>query len=152
MTATNELTIGWKEWGALPELGIDHIHMKTDTGAKTSAIHTIDFDLYEKDNQEWVRFTVAPIQDDSDTTVECHLPVQDKRIVTNSGGMRSHRIVVETLLKIGSHERRIELTLACRKKMKFRMLLGRQAMRGITVKPDKSHLIKRSRSIDCPKS
>jgi len=59
--------------------------------------------------------------------------------------MRSHRIVVETLLKIGSHERRIELTLACRKKMKFRMLLGRQAMRGITVKPDKSHLIKRSR-------
>ncbi|MCX7546015.1 ATP-dependent zinc protease family protein [Marinicella gelatinilytica] len=142
MTEQKQLTIGWKEWGALPELGIDHIHMKTDTGAKTSAIHTVDYALYEKHNEEWVRFVVAPIQDDDDTTVECHLPVQDKRTVTNSGGIKSHRIVVETLLQIGNSQRRIELTLACRRKMKFRMLLGRQAMSDILVKPDKAHLIK----------
>lgn len=142
MTEQTQLTIGWKEWGALPELGIDHIHMKTDTGAKTSAIHTIRYNLYEKDDEEWVRFLVAPIQDDDDTWVECHLPVQDKRTVTNSGGIKSHRIVVETLLQIGNHQRRIELTLACRRKMKFRMLLGRQAMSDMLVRPDKAHLIK----------
>ncbi len=142
MTDNKQLTIGWKEWGALPELGIQRIHMKTDTGAKTSAIHTIEYGLYEQDNEEWVRFVVAPIQDDDDTRVECHLPVKDKRTVTNSGGMKTHRIVVETLLQIGDWQRRIELTLACRKKMKFRMLLGRQAMHGMQVRPDHAHLIK----------
>ena len=142
MTDNTQLTIGWKEWGALPELGIDYIHIKTDTGAKTSAIHTVDYSLYEKNNEEWVRFVVAPIQDDDETTIECHLPVQDKRTVTNSGGMKSHRIVVETTLQLGHHQRRIELTLASRKKMKFRMLLGRQAMTDIMVRPDKAHLIK----------
>ena len=145
MNKEQQLTIGWKEWGALPELGIEHIHMKTDTGAKTSAIHTVDYSLYEKDNEEWVRFVVSPIQDDDDTRVECHLPVKDKRTVTNSGGMKTHRIVVETLWQIGAHQRRIELTLACRKKMKFRMLLGRQAMRDIAVKPDQAHLIKQTK-------
>src|SRR5690554_7298859 len=114
MTDNKQLTIGWKEWGALPELGIQRIHMKTDIGAKTSAIHTIEYGLYEQDNEEWVRFVVAPIQDDDDTRVECHLPVKDKRTVTNSGGMKTHRIVVETLLQIGDWQRRIELTLACR--------------------------------------
>lgn len=141
MNNNKELTIGWKEWGALPELGIQRIHMKTDTGAKTSAIHTVDYQLYENNHEEWVRFTVAPVQDDDDTRIECQLPVKDKRTVTNSGGMKTHRIVVETLLQIGDWQRPIELTLACRKKMKFRMLLGRQAMRDVCVKPDQAHLI-----------
>ncbi|GAA4822597.1 ribosomal protein S6 modification protein [Marinicella pacifica] len=142
MNEQKQLIIGWKEWGALPELGIQRIHMKTDTGAKTSAIHTIEYALYEKDDEEWVRFVVAPVQDDDDSQIECHLPVKDKRTVTNSGGMKTHRIVVETLLHIGDLQKRIELTLACRKKMKFRMLLGRQAMQGMSVRPDKAHLIK----------
>jgi len=145
MMKNKQLTIGWKEWGALPDLGIDHIHIKTDTGAKTSAIHTVAYKLYEKDNEEWVHFMVAPIQDDDDTQVECHLPVKDKRTVTNSGGSKSHRIVVETSLHIGDQTRLIELTLACRKKMKFRMLLGRQAMRDMMVKPDQAHLIKQTK-------
>jgi len=144
MINEKQLTIGWKEWGALPDLGIDHIHIKTDTGAKTSAIHTVDYNLYEQDNEEWVRFVVAPIQDDDDILIECHLPVKDKRTVTNSGGAKSHRIVVETNLIIGGQSRLVELTLACRKKMKFRMLLGRQAMHDIMVKPDHAHLTKQT--------
>jgi hypothetical protein len=134
------MELGWKEYAALPELGVDRIHMKIDTGAKTSAIHTMKNTLFTRDKKQWVRFILAPYQDDDDTTIECECPVRDQRTVTSSNGHRSERIVIETVMELGSVKRRIEITLVCRKKMKFRMLLGRQAMKGMVVRPELSHL------------
>lgn len=140
MTDKNTIKVGWKEYAALPELGVERIHVKIDTGAKTSAIHTLKNKVFLKGSHQWVKFTLAPHQDDDDTTIECELPVKDQRIITSSNGHKSERIVIETPLIIGGEERLIELTLVCRRKMKFRMLLGRQAMRGMVVVPNKSHL------------
>lgn len=140
MTDKKYIELGWKEYAALPELGVDRIHVKIDTGAKTSAIHTLQNKLFKKNQQSWVRFTLAPHQDDDDTTIECEMPVKDQRTVTSSNGHKSERIVIETKMVIGGAERQIELTLVCRKKMKFRMLLGRQAMQGMVVNPKMSHL------------
>ncbi len=140
MTDNKTIELGWKEYAALPELGVDRIHVKVDTGAKTSAIHTLKNKVFKKNNQSWVRFTLAPYQEDDDTTLVCEMPVKDQRTITSSNGHKSERIVIETKLVIGDVERQIELTLVCRKKMKFRMLLGRQAMQGMVVKPKMSHL------------
>ena len=140
MTEKKTIELGWKEYAALPELGIDRIHVKIDTGARTSAIHTLSNKLFSKGKQPWVRFILAPHQDDDDTTIECEMPVKDQRTITSSNGHKSERIVIETKLIIGGVERQIELTLVCRRKMKFRMLLGRQAMQGMIVKPKMSHL------------
>ncbi|MGJ8663239.1 MAG: ATP-dependent zinc protease family protein [Marinicella sp.] len=140
MTEKNTIKVGWKEYAALPELGVERIHVKIDTGAKTSAIHTLKNKLYLKGNQQWVKFTLAPHQDDDDTTIDCDMPVKDQRIITSSNGHRSERIVIETLLVIGNSERLIEVTLVCRRKMKFRMLIGRQAMQDMEVIPKKAHL------------
>lgn len=140
MTSKKTLEVGWKEYAALPDLGIDRIHVKIDTGAKTSAIHTLKYKVFKKGSQRWVKFTIAPYQDDDDTTIECEVPVKDQRIVTSSNGHQSERLVIETHLIIGSDKRLIELTLVCRRTMKFRMLLGRQAMLGMIVKPSMSHL------------
>ena len=136
----HELQVGWKEYAALPELNVDRIHVKIDTGAKTSAIHTLSHKVFTRGKQQWVRFVLAPYQDDDDTTLECECPVKDQRVVTSSNGQTSERIVIETQMVMGSLRRDIEVTLVCRQKMRFRMLLGRQAMKGVLVRPDQSHL------------
>jgi len=140
MSEKEILELGWKEYAALPELGVDRIHIKVDTGARTSAIHTLKHKTFHKGKKQWVRFTLVPHQDDDDTTIECEAPIKDQRTVTSSNGHTSDRVVIETDIVIGSFKRRIELTLVCRKKMRFRMLLGRQAMQGMVVKPSQSHL------------
>lgn len=140
------IQVGWKEYAALPGLGIDRIHVKIDTGAKTSAIHAVKHKLYKKENQHWVKAHLAPYQDDDDTLVICDLPVKDQRVVTSSNGHKSERIVVETKLVIGGTERMIELTLSSRDTLKFRMLLGRQAMQNLVVIPSQAHLTTKQKS------
>lgn len=133
------ITIGWREWGALPELGIDAIHMKVDTGAKTSCLHAFQLEPFDKDGQPWLRIFMHPDQDSLREHV-CEAPVFEQRAVTDSGGHTEIRYVIKTQLKLGAFEQTVELTLTNRDTMKFRMLLGRQAMRGhFIVNPEASH-------------
>lgn len=131
--------VGWREWVALPALGIEAIKAKLDTGAKTSALHVRDQELYEADGMLWVRFRTHPFQRDDRTVVRCAAPLIDRRWVRNSGGTRERRNVITTLLGIGGETWEMELTLASRDEMGFRMLVGREAMRGrIIVDPAQS--------------
>ena len=137
---TNKITVGWREWLALPELGIDKIKAKVDTGARTSCIHAFRVEEFTQEEQVWVRFWVHPIQDDNDTEIQCQAKVIDQRTVTDSGGHQEQRYVIQTQLLIGGQQWPIEATLTNRDTMKFRMLLGRTAMAGrIVVDPELSH-------------
>jgi hypothetical protein len=134
--------IGWREWMSLPELGIEHIKVKVDTGARTSALHAFYVEPFKYQEKQWVRFRVHPQQRDSETVVECEAPVKDRRMVTDSGGHREHRYIIETTLSLGTMEWQAELTLTNRDNMKFRMLLGRTALEGkYFVNPAASYMI-----------
>lgn len=121
--------IGWREWVALPDLGINHIKAKIDTGARTSALHAIDIRITGKGNRKTVNFRIHPLQRDTQRTVSCRARLLDYRWVRSSNGRRELRPVIRTALSILDQEWEIEVTLTSRDLMGFRMLLGREAVR-----------------------
>jgi len=132
--------LGWREYVDLPDLEIVGVKAKIDTGAKTSCIHAFSVETFEKNNEVWVRFGVHPYQGDKVTEVWCESLVVDYREVTDSGGHMEMRYVIASKLVIGQHEFEAELTLTNRDNMRFRMLLGRRAMKGrFTVNPGASY-------------
>ncbi len=98
---TNRTIIGWREWLALPSLGIPAIKAKVDTGARTSALHTFDLSTFESDGHEYVKFRIHPLQKRTDIEIECTAPVIDRRVVRDSGGHAEERIVIKTDLSLG---------------------------------------------------
>ncbi|MFC0117622.1 ATP-dependent zinc protease [Pseudoalteromonas xiamenensis] len=136
-----QFQVGWREWLALPELGLDRIKAKIDTGARTSCLHAFEVTPFKKNGEQWVEFWIHPHQNDTETTLRCEAKVKDSRVVTDSGGHRERRFVIESMLEIADHRWPIEITLTNRDSMKFRMLLGRTAMNGrIIVDPAASFL------------
>lgn len=136
-------TVGWREWLALPELGIAGIKVKLDTGARTSALHTHTLDIDTQNGTPRVRFSVHPLHK-SDRLVDCRAPLIDERWVTDSGGHRELRPVIRTVVQLGTELWSVEMTLTRRDNMRFHMLLGRTAMRGrFRVDPGQSYVLGR---------
>jgi hypothetical protein len=137
------IQVGWREWFSLPELGIEKIKAKIDTGARTSALHAFFVEPYMENDQPMIHFGVRRLQKRNKIWVDCVYPVHDYREVCDSGGHREMRYVIYTPIRLGERTWPIEMTLTNRDTMKFRMLLGRSAMRGMTVNPNHSYLFGR---------
>jgi hypothetical protein len=136
--------IGWREWVSLPDLGIARIKAKIDTGARTSALHAFHVKHTRVNGVDGLRIGVHPLQRRTDIEHFFFAPIVDQRWVTDSGGHREKRYVIESRLALDGFSWPIELTLTNRDSMRFRLLLGRTAMRGrIMIQPDKSYLLGR---------
>lgn len=137
----DRLLVGWREWVGLPDLGIAHLKAKVDTGARTSALHAHDLELVDRDGRTWARFEVHPHQYDDGDAVAVELPLIDHREVRPSSGEPEERPVVTTTLVLAGRPVDVEVTLARRDAMGFRMLVGREALRqGFLVDPSASYL------------
>ena len=121
--------IGWREWVKLPDLGVGRIKVKVDTGARSSALHAFDVEEFTKDGETWVRFKIHPDQRNSKRTVNAEAKILDYRLVKNTGGKSTKRPVIITNVSLLGITWPVELTLANRDEMGFRMLLGREAIR-----------------------
>lgn len=140
--------VGWREWVSLPDLGIPQIKTKVDTGARTSALHAFYVTPFERDGVAWVRFGVHPLQSSTSSAVDCEARVKAVRTVTDSGGHKELRHVIESTMMINGREQVIELTLTDRETMRFRMLLGRRALkRHFVVDSSKSFVLGGSTSL-----
>ncbi|NES88034.1 MULTISPECIES: ATP-dependent zinc protease family protein [Okeania] len=138
--------IGWREWIALPEIGITKIKAKIDTGARTSSLHAFDIETFEIDGKPRVKFKINPQQRDTNQTVIAEAELIDERNVRSSSGQAELRPVILTEVNLMQKKWQVELTLTNRELMGFRMLLGRQAVRGIfLINPGKSYLDKKAK-------
>lgn len=122
--------IGWREWVALPELGITTIKVKVDSGARSSSLHAYEVRTFERDGKKWVHFKVHPLQRSTKKTVVVEAEVLEFRSVKSSSGVAQMRPVIITEIELLGERWPVELTLASRDNMGFRMLLGREAFRG----------------------
>ncbi|MBU1004043.1 MAG: ATP-dependent zinc protease [Proteobacteria bacterium] len=134
------MLIGWREIVAFPEWGIPGLKAKIDSGAKTSALHVFEPEVFERDGKRFVRFQIHPLQNSDLVSLPCEAELVERRKVTNSGGQSQRRYVVRTVIELAGRHWPIELTLTNRDKMKYRMLLGRSAMSGeLLVDPQLSY-------------
>ncbi|MBP7710097.1 MAG: ATP-dependent zinc protease [Rickettsiales bacterium] len=141
MQITKE-AIGWKEWFGLDCLSLPAIKGKIDTGAKTSSLHAFNIESFYIENVEYVKFDIHPLQKNKKLFRTCVARVIDQRMVSDSSGKKEKRFVIKSDLRIGKTKIKIELTLANRDTMAYRMLLGREAIKlaKMLVDPSKSFL------------
>jgi ribosomal protein S6--L-glutamate ligase len=126
--AEDKIIVGSQEWCGFPELGVPAMKARVDSGATTSSIHAFNIHPFKRHGESWVSFEVHPLQGNRRTTLKCEAKVVDRRMIKNSSGITEKRYVISTPLSLGYRVWDIELTLANRDSMGFRMLLGRQAM------------------------
>lgn len=138
MAKKQKQTIGHWEWVSLPDWGIGPIKAKVDTGAASSALHVKNIKRLA-DNQ--VQFTVVG---GKDTTSHVTLTAPVSRITTvkSSNGQKEDRYFVKTTLQLGNLNKVVEISLAKRQGMRFRMLLGRKTLAGdVLIDPAKKNLL-----------
>jgi hypothetical protein len=137
-----KFVIGWREWVALPDFGVSRMKCKIDTGARTSALHATAIRYFDSEaGLPMVRFKIHPDQRRARHTIVAEAPFIEKRLVRNSGGVTEYRPVIRTHVELAGVCWPLEITLARRELMGFRMLLGRQAMAGrFVVDPNRSYL------------
>ncbi len=129
------MTIGWREWAEFPEWGC-RLKAKADTGARSSAIDCAEITELPGDR---VRFTIRLDRKDKKLiTLEEFIVARKK--VRSSSGLPTNRIFVETQLRLAGVEKRVIVSLVCRKTMIHRMLLGREALaKDFVVDPSVDH-------------
>ncbi|MBI9107791.1 MAG: ATP-dependent zinc protease [Spirochaetales bacterium] len=129
MKRASSPVIGWREWVGLPDLGIPKIKVKVDTGARSSSLHASNLRNFKKDGEQWVRFHIHPTQRKKDLVIEAESRIIEYRSVRSSSGKATVRPVIITNVEILGLTWPVEITLASRDEMGFRMLLGREAVR-----------------------
>jgi len=133
-------TLGWREWVRIPELGIRRIKAKVDTGARSSCLHAFDVEIIKGEQGSRVRFKVAPRQRTEDLLVQAEASLLEYREIRSSTGHKTNRPVIRIPIRLAGQTFEIDLTLVDRSEMGFRMLLGREALRGrFIVDPARSY-------------
>ncbi|MDF1646996.1 MAG: RimK/LysX family protein [Legionellaceae bacterium] len=128
MEVHHKLLIGRSEWCALPILNIPLIKAKIDTGAKTSALHAFNIVCDDINGQQCVHYDIHPLQGNNTVIVRCTSLVIDQRVIMSSNGHKESRYVISTSLSLGKKSWPVELTLSNRDPLRFRLLLGREAL------------------------
>ncbi len=143
MTQHEKQMVGITELCDLPELEISGLHVRVDTGAKTSSLHVDNLQEFDKNKELWISFDIHPDYHNVDKIVRREAKVKAIRSIKSSNAIKEHRYVIDTQITLGDDSWTIELTLTDRSGMTYLMLLGREAMQGrLIVDPELEYVLK----------
>jgi len=123
------MTLGWRERVGLPQLGIERLRAKLDTGARSSALHVDSLETFMRDDAVWLRFGVSQGRH-ALHGMTCEAPALGRRVVTNSSGHRAERWFIRSQVRLAGQCFEAEISLTDRRGMRFPLLLGRTALHG----------------------
>lgn len=119
---------GWVEKAVIEELDAE-VKVKLDSGALTSSMHAEEIERFERDGEEWVRFTIG-LEDERDgdfVEQEFEKPLYRSLKVIGAGGS-DRRPVVLLRLCIGDRVYEEQFSLRDRSEMNYPVLLGRRTI------------------------
>jgi len=138
----DKLTVGALEFCSLPDLEIKNLHMRVDTGAKTSSLHVDNIQEFDRKGKRWVSFDIHPDYHHVEEVVRREAKVKSMRTIKMANEVSEKRYVIDTRIILKNHEWPIELNLTDRSNMTYLMLLGREAMAGrVIVDPGEEYLL-----------
>ncbi len=136
---SSQPTIGWREWLALPELGVGCLKSKIDTSRRASRLHATHLRTVSIDGEMIVRFRIYPMTQDPRLSLEAEAPVVDERFLTAADGRLELCPVVRTRLTLGRTSWPQDLLLVDQAVEAYRLILGRHALHGrFVVDPSRS--------------
>lgn len=117
--------IGRREFVDFPELGLNGMEAKIDTGAYTSSLHCESIDLANENGKTVLYFTL-----EQDQRVPHRFETFRVKKIKNSFGEMEERMVIKTLVKIGRKKVLSSISLTNRDSMRYPVLIGRRILKG----------------------
>jgi len=123
MINSNIKLIGRREYVNFPQLEINQVEAKIDTGAYTCAIHCRHIALVKNNNCDLlqVKFLDNKIYNFDTFT---------KKKIKNSFGEMEERYIIKTLILIGRKKINTSISLSDRGNMRYPVLIGRKLLKG----------------------
>ncbi len=145
---SQQLILGWKERIDFPDWNLRRVKVKIDTGARTSAIGAVYYEMRDLPGDgRVVDLVLAPDRKTPDRQVRLRAAVLGTVVVCNSAGQRELRPIVETRIRLGPVTKIIRLTVTNRAQMRFPIILGRRALAGdCVVDVSRKYLLRKKRS------
>jgi hypothetical protein len=143
------VAIGWKEYVDFPDWNIRRVKVKIDTGARSSALDVLGYDLRDTDSGPVADLRLSLSRKHPERVTLVSAPVLKTVVVSNSTGMQERRLLIEMTIRLGPITKRVHVTVTNRSKMLFRMILGRKALEGdFLVDVSKKYLTSRQYAVD----
>ena len=133
--------IGRIEKIGFPNLSIDKLDAKVDTGAYTSSLHCHNIKIVNKGNSEYVQFSLFDPEHPSYNNTLFESKLEKIRSVKSSNGLVQERYTIKETALFAGKKRVIELTLSDRSAMKYDLLLGRKFLQNFLVDVSKKYLM-----------
>ncbi len=135
--------VGAIEWFYMDPPGRQY-RARIDSGAETSSLSASDVVEFERDGDDWVRFTFQ--HDQTDDPIHFELPIARAVLIRQASSVNlERRVVIELDIRLGQRMQTTEFTLIDRSHMSYPVLLGRAFLMDLyVVDVSRSYTHKRS--------